>query len=114
MFDLKFHGSMIFVDAARLFTLATGATATNTRERLLAAGTALKVPVTERDSWGQRFRVCADAAPAHPAETVTADAPGNANLIDIATLNDMDRRMLKESLRVGRRLQQRLELDYRR
>jgi CBS domain-containing protein len=35
-------------------------------------------------------------------------------MIDVASLNDLDRRMLKEALRVGRRLQQRMELDYRR
>ena len=33
---------------------------------------------------------------------------------DVASLNDIDRRVLKESLRVARRLQQRIELDYAR
>ena len=43
------------------------------------------------------------------------DAPdGNQNLVDVAALNDIDRRVLKESLRVARRLQQRMELDYQR
>jgi CBS domain-containing protein len=32
----------------------------------------------------------------------------------VAALNDIDRRVLKESLRVARRLQQRIELDYAR
>jgi CBS domain-containing protein len=32
----------------------------------------------------------------------------------VAALNDIDRRMLKESLRIARRLQQRMELDYQR
>ena len=39
---------------------------------------------------------------------------GNPNLIDVGTLNDIDRRMLKETMRIARRLQQRIELDYRR
>jgi CBS domain-containing protein len=30
----------------------------------------------------------------------------------VASLNDIDRRVLKESLRVARRLQQRIGLDY--
>ena len=38
----------------------------------------------------------------------------NPNLIDVATLNEIDRRMLKETVRIARRLQQRIELDYRR
>ena len=39
---------------------------------------------------------------------------GNPNLVDVGALNDIDRRLLKESLRVARRLQQRIELDYAR
>ena len=38
---------------------------------------------------------------------------GNPNAIDVNSLNDIDRRILKESLRMIRSLQQRLELDYR-
>ena len=38
----------------------------------------------------------------------------NPNAIDVSELNDIDRRVLKESLRMIRSLQQRLELDYRR
>lgn len=113
MFDLKYHGSMIFVDAARLFTLATGGSATNTRERLLAAGVALKVPTAESESWVSAFEFV-QMLRLRTQLAREPGAPDNANLIDIASLNDMDRRMLKESLRVGRRLQQRIELDYRR
>jgi len=36
----------------------------------------------------------------------------NPNLLDLASLNDIDRRILKESLRIARRLQQRIELDF--
>mgnify|MGYP001000080545 CR=1 FL=1 len=36
------------------------------------------------------------------------------NRCEIATLNDIDRRVLRETLRVARRLQQRIELDYAR
>jgi CBS domain-containing protein len=36
------------------------------------------------------------------------------NSIAVASLNDIDRRILKESLRVARSLQQRLQLDYER
>jgi CBS domain-containing protein len=39
------------------------------------------------------------------------DAP---NRIVVATLNDIDRRILRESFRVARQLQQRLQLDYQR
>jgi CBS domain-containing protein len=36
------------------------------------------------------------------------------NDIDVARLNPIDRRVLKESVRVVRSLQQRIELDYQR
>jgi CBS domain-containing protein len=38
----------------------------------------------------------------------------NPNWLDIDSLNDLDRRVLKEALRVARGLQQRMELDYMR
>ena len=41
-------------------------------------------------------------------------APDKANQVELSTLNDIDRRMLKESFRVARRLQQKMELDYQR
>ena len=36
------------------------------------------------------------------------------NRIVVASLNDIDRRILKESFRIARALQQRLQLDYER
>ena len=40
------------------------------------------------------------------------EMPEQPNRIDVTQLNDIDRRMLKETFRLARRLQQRLELDY--
>jgi CBS domain-containing protein len=47
------------------------------------------------------------------ADTPLPD-PGNPNRLDLHALNDIDRRMLKESLRAAQRLQQRITLDYMR
>jgi CBS domain-containing protein len=47
-------------------------------------------------------------------DTAGSLAALNPNLLEPAQLNDIDRRMLKECLRVLRRLRQRVELDYRR
>ena len=44
----------------------------------------------------------------------TRSAAAAPNEIDVAALNPIDRRVLKESLRIARTLQQRIELDYRR
>ena len=37
-----------------------------------------------------------------------------ANLIELDSLNDLDRKLLKETMRIARQLQQRIELDYSR
>lgn len=110
--DLKLQGTAIFVDAARLFALAHGVTVTGTRERFEAAGTRLGLAAHEFEAWTGgfeflqmlRLRVQLD-------EAVDSDQP---NRIDVASLNDIDRRILRESFRVARSLQQRLQLDYER
>ncbi len=109
--DLKMQGTALFVEAARLLALAAGVPATGTRERLESAAGPLSVPAGEIASWVAGFeylqlmRLGVQAAGA---------APDRANMVDLASLNEIDRRVLRETLRVARRLQQRLELDYRR
>jgi CBS domain-containing protein len=111
--DLKMRGTALFVDAARLYTLAHGLEASSTRARLVAVAQALQVPATEGESWVAAFeflqmlrlRVQLDES------RDPATAP---NDIDVARLNPIDRRVLKESVRVARSLQQRIELDYQR
>ena len=109
--DLKLQGTALFVEAARLLALAASVTATGTRERLEGAAGPLSVPASEVSSWVAGFeylqlmRLGVQAAGA---------APDRANRIELSSLNEIDRRVLRETLRVARRLQQRLELDYRR
>ncbi len=112
MLDLKLHGSMVFVDAARLYALACGVVHTGTRQRLEAAAVALKVPPAEAAAWTGAF----DAVQTFRlrAQVACAAGPDRPNLLDVGALNDLDRRMLREALRVARRLQQRVALDYRR
>ena len=49
--DLKLNGTMIFVDAARLYALAQGIDATGTRARFEAAAEALHVEPRECQTW---------------------------------------------------------------
>jgi CBS domain-containing protein len=114
--DLKLRGTAIYVDAARLFALAHGAAATGTRARFEAVAAAMGAPAQEAEAWSAgfevlqmlRLRVQLDAASRQAVDA----ADGNPNLVDVGALNDIDRRMLKEALRVARRLQQRIELDH--
>lgn len=110
--DLKLQGTAIFVDAARVYALAQRVGATGTRERLEAAAPALGVPGSESQAWVAgfeflqllRLRVQLGEAGASPSP----------NRVKVDSLHDVDRRILKESLRMARRLQQRLQLDYER
>ena len=113
MLDLKHHGTMLFVDAARLYALAQGIEQTGTRERLTAVGRQLKVPAHESEAWVRAFEFL-QLLRLQSQLARGAQAPGGVNMVDLSTLNDIDRRLLKEALRQGQRLQQRLQLDYQR
>jgi CBS domain-containing protein len=111
MVDLKLNGTAPFVDGARLLALAHGVTATGTAERFEALAAAGVLPAVETQGWvdafqflqGLRLRVQHDHRDT---------APENPNLIDTRTLSVIDRRILKESFREARKLQQRLAVDY--
>lgn len=110
--DLKLQGTAIFVDAARVYALACGVPATNTRGRLEGAGQALGLAAAEYQAWAAAFeflqmlrlRLQLEGPPPR-------DAP---NRIALRSLNHIDRRILKECLRSARLLQRRLQLDYER
>lgn len=111
--DIKLQGTAIFVDAARLYALAHGIAATSTRGRVEAAAPAIGLQPRESEAWIVAFEFLQQLR--LQVQLERGDSGGDApNRVDVAALNDIDRRMLKESLRVARRLQQRIELDYRR
>lgn len=108
--DLKKSGARLFTDAARVLALASGVSHTNTVQRLRQAGAALNMPKGEVDAIAEAFfflqtlrlrgQMGADATVREP------------NRINPDTLNEVDRRILKESLRQLRKLQSRIALDY--
>jgi CBS domain-containing protein len=118
--DIKLHGTMIYVDAARLYAVAHGIDAVNTRSRFETIARVLGAPVREGEGWigGFEFlqmlrlrgQITQATRPSLPDQAVAGST--NPNLLDLGTLSDIDRRILKESLRIARRLQQRIELDF--
>jgi CBS domain-containing protein len=114
--DLKLHGTAIYVDAARLYALAHGIAVTSTRERFEAVARAMGVPAQEADAWISGFEYLQmlrlQVQLERDSRQAVDAADGNPNLVDVDALNDIDRRVLKETLRVARRLQQRIEMDY--
>ena len=109
--DLKVNGATLFIDAARVFALATGVTATNTAQRLRQASAVRGFGANETDAWATAFHFLQQVRLRHQQQQIThGDAPDN--YVDPDRLNDLDRRILKEALRTARSLQNRLALDY--
>ncbi len=112
--DVKRAGSMPITDAARIFALASGVTATGTIERLLQAGPKLRVPATDLASWCEAFDYLQMLRLRTQHRRAAGEIPPAAepNFVPLSNLSELDRRVLKEALRVVGRIQQRLRLDY--
>jgi CBS domain-containing protein len=111
--DLKLAGTTPFVDAARVFALASGVTVTNTVERLARAAAPLNLPRDEVRAWSDAFEFLQllRLRTQHRGSGVAARAGANPNFVPLRDLSELDRRIVTEALRQARRLQQRLELD---
>lgn len=109
--NLKKSGTRLFTDAARVLALAAGVAHTNTVQRLRQAAVKLQIPAGEVDAivegfyFLQTLRLRGQVA-AEPANR-------DPNRINPSSLNEVDRRILKESLRQLRKLQSRVALDYK-
>jgi len=114
--DLKINGLTPFVDAARIFSLASGVVHTSTIERLRLSATALRIPMTEVDGWIKAFLFIQMLRLRHHYEVSSkqedADSQVLDNLIEPSLLNDLDRRILKEAFRQARKVQSKLALEY--
>ena len=103
--DLKLQGARLFVDVARIGSLAKGIWATSTADRLRAIGTgpgrSAEDIAAEIEGFHlvQRFRI--------RQQLVTPDHDA-ANRVDPAGLNELNRLMLKEAFKQAKRLQTRL------
>jgi CBS domain-containing protein len=106
--DLKRQGTRLFVDVARVYALKLGIKATNTVERMRAAAKVLAVADDDVEAAVDAF---------HFLQMLRLRQqhlePASPNQVDPADLNELDRRILKESLRRARAMQQRIALDYR-
>lgn len=110
--DLKLQGTALFVDAARLYSLSYGCPATGTGERLTDAGRRMGLAAGEYEGWVGGFEFLQMLRLRIQLEG--GAVAGEPNRLRVDSLNSIDRRILRESLRVARSLQQRLQLDYER
>lgn len=109
--DLKLNGILPFVDAARIFSLATGGLQTGTLPRLRQAAGPLHIPSREAEAWGEAFLFIQLLRLRLHHQQIEAAQP-MSNRVDPDHLHDLDRRGLKEAFRQARMLQARLALDY--
>lgn len=103
--DLKKRGARLFVDSARVIGLATAVAQTGTAARLRLGGARINVRPADSEAVVKAFYFIQMLR----LKGASGEA---ANRIDPATLNEVDRRILKECFRQARSLQTRLRLDY--
>ncbi len=110
--DLKVNGAAVFVDAARVLALAAGVGATSTVERLRDVAEARSLAPAETGAWIDAFLFIQQLRLSHQLRRLEAGEPPD-NFVAPGDLNALERRILKESLRQARKLQERLRLDWR-
>jgi len=109
--DLKKYGARLFVDAARIYALASGVHNSNTPQRLRQAAAKLGINQDEIAAMIEAFNFIQLLRLRHQHLERGHGLEGD-NRIKPEELNELDRRILKESFRQARKLQQRLKLDY--
>lgn len=113
-FDLKRLGAGVLVAVARLRALEQGVAEVNTLKRLAAVSAIRGTPVQRSEAVQTAFEFLQMLRLRVQMPESTFGVPGsdNPNLLAVDRLNDIDRRILKESLRVVLHQQKELELDY--
>jgi CBS domain-containing protein len=105
--DLKAGAAALFVDAARVYGLATGATDPATTRRLRVAGERAGVDGGDVEGWVEAFQFVQVLRLRHQLELARAGRP-QSNRLDPYRLNPLERKFFRESLRQGAALQKHL------
>jgi CBS domain-containing protein len=106
--DLKLNGITPFVDAARIFSLYAGVGETSTIRRLRASGAQWQIDPATLEAWIDAFLFIQLLRLRTQHEQDERNV-ALSNRIDPDSLNDLDRRILKEAFRQARKLQATLE-----
>lgn len=109
--DLKKYGARIFVDAARIFALSCGVRRVDTPARLVEAGTVAGLLPEETAAAVDAFSHLLRLRLTRQAR-VLAEGGEPDHRVDPEQLHELDRVILRESLRQAKRIQQRLKLNY--
>lgn len=105
--DLKKYGSRIFVDAARILALGAGLVETNTLDRFRRAAQERVLSDSHAAAACGAFQALQGIRFVNQMKSAALE-----NLLDPDTLNDFDRKVLLESLKQARVLQQKLKTRF--
>ncbi|MGH8380674.1 DUF294 nucleotidyltransferase-like domain-containing protein [Pseudomonas sp.] len=109
--DLKVQGLTPFVDGARLLALANGISANNTLERLRELVTREVIEPLDGAAYEEAYHFIQQTRMQQHQLQSRQNLP-YSNRVDPDSLNHLDRRILRESLRQAQRLQSSLALRY--
>lgn len=109
--DLKVNGATPFVDAARILALGRRVGETNTVARLESTAAAGGISESDASAWVAAYEYIRMLR-MRLNEEQSAEGARLGNRVDPARLNDLDRRILRESFKEARRLQQSLAVAY--
>lgn len=109
--DLKKSGARLFTDAARIYAVGRGLFPTNTAQRLRLLAQQRNEPPGETAAMIAAFHFIQMLRLRQQCLELEAGT-GGGNRLDPDRLNELDRRILKESFRQARKLQQRLRMDF--
>lgn len=110
--DLKVNGVTLFIDAARVLALTAGVGLTNTVDRLRDAAELRRLNAHDVEGWVDAFYFLQGVRLNHQESLLRQGREPN-NFLAPDSLNALERRILKESLRQARKLQERLRMDFR-
>lgn len=112
--DLKKQAARVFVDCARILSLAAGVGAVSTVDRLRGVAPVLKMSDDEVGSAIDSFHFI-QMLRLRRQDGLEREGGGSGdepNRVDPEALSPLDRRILREALRQARKLQNRVALDY--
>jgi CBS domain-containing protein len=109
--DLKRQGLAPFVEAARVFALASGIEELNTVGRMDRLAEKGVFDPKDAGAWKEAYSLIQAIRMRAHQEMLEKELP-LSNYIDPDDLNPLDRRILRESFRQAQRLQQKLETAY--
>lgn len=110
--DIKLRGISVFVDAARVYALASGIFSTRTSDRLAQAAKKFRWPESLVNAWMQSFNFLQGLRIRHQHQLQNNGFNKN-NRLDLCKLNRLEQKICAEAFRQAGKLQKQLEIDFR-